>query len=229
MIAKVRKLANELDEREGLALLIIGTISILGVFLIFWPAFFFQRDVAWVGEIFWIVFLALAVLVTVAAVFWVEEEWELRTQASGIVREVSSIDSEDDRRAFREKVRDCLNDPSIVEYFKRNLVKEDEVTEPLADGYAFSQACEMDSYKPFVSTRSILHDIIAKNSDFSYDAYNFRTATTFVGILILTVLLFIQISQSNFVTSGMVFTSIIFAGASSWLFSVAWKVAIQPE
>ena len=220
MIAKVRKLA----ERQDFVLLAAIPALTLVFYFIFWPGIIFQRDASQVGEVFWIVLLILAAAGTFVAVRWTQKEWEQRTQIEGVVREIGSGDSEDDKHAFKGKIRKCLNDRSIVGYFKRNLVKEDDVAEALADGYAFRRACEIDSYEPLTHVRSKLQDVIRKNSvlPFDYDAFNFRTTAVFGGIFVLTVLLFIQISQSNYVTSGMAFASIIFAGVSSWLFSAAW-------
>ncbi len=166
MIAKVRKLAD----RDGFLMLAFIPAAALAVYFLFWPAIFFQADASWVGEAFWIVLLVLTAMATFAAVFWALEEWEDRTQKQGIVRDISSVDSEDDKHAFEDKVRDCLNDRSIVGYFKRNLVKEDDVTEALVDGHAFRQACKIHSYESFTSARSNLQNVIRKHSSISCDA-----------------------------------------------------------
>ena len=215
VIAKVRKLVK----REGFWPLATIPLILLAWYFITWPYDVYQADARWIGLAFWIALLVA--IVTFVTVFLFDDEWEDRMKIQKLAPEISPVDRKDDKPAFEGKVRDCLNDRSIVGYFRRNLVREDDVTEALVDGFAFREACDLDSYESFASTRSKLYILDRIIDSISLGVLNVRTATTFVGTSILIVLLFIEVGQSNLTTSGMAFVSIIFVGASSWLFSAA--------
>lgn len=215
MIRNIRKLA----ERDAL----IPMAAFAGIFLawyvIGWPVLFFQGDARWVGEAFWIILLLLSAMLILAGIDWNKEEWKRRTEKQEALLQTESVGDGRDKHEFKEEVRKCLDDRSIIGYFKRKLVDKDAVIEVLVNGYAFQLACETDSYKTFVRTRSKLENLTRKNSAISCDAFNFRTVATFVCISLLIPLIFTEISQSNLATLGITFTSIIFIGLSSWFFS----------
>lgn len=217
MVRKIRKLA----EQEGFVGAALMTGILPAIYIIGWPYALFHGDARWVGLAFWITLLVLAAIVTVVATGWTEDVWAERNWTRRGEGETSSVDTEDDKRVFKGKVRDGLNDRSCLGYFKRNLVKEDDVANALVDGDAFLQARETDSYESFALARENLENITGKSTVLYYDAFNLRAATAFASIFVLAILLLVEISRSGLAASGMACTSLITIGVSSCLFSSA--------
>jgi Cdc6-like AAA superfamily ATPase len=221
VVTKIRKLAKNGTFRAFAVPLAAFAFVFFVVWFAFWPLYAFQAGARWVGEVFWVGILLLAVVVAVMAQHSVRDEREGRTQSKGTVREISPAESKADQSAFARKVRVSLKDGSIVGYLKRNLVTEDYVTEALVDGDAFRQAVELDSYKSFTEIRSKVRDTEEEGAMILDEDANFIAIAVFVDAFILTALLFTEISLSNVETSGIAFASMIFAGCSAWLLARA--------
>ena len=192
--------------------------------LVFWPVFAFDSDAAWVGEVFWIVLLATIIAIAALAARSAEEK------ASDIRAPFGSVTADAvDRHAFENKVKSCLNDPTIFEYFRRNLVKASDITRALAEGEAFNQARTIEPFEQYEHDRSVLQEVIDSNSATMDGVLNPKTAAVLICAPIIIVLLFVQISGSTFATSGLTFLSAIFAGGSALIFSHARDEGNQYE
>lgn len=207
MDARTRKIAIGIAV-GFLALVIAGS----GIFLVFWPTMAFSRDAAWVGEIFWIVLLATIISSAVLAA---------KKKISEVNDTPHSASDEIDRRAFERKVKQCLSDRSLAGYFKRNLVEEDDIVKALTEGEAFSQARDIEWYSNYAYTRSTVQeaaDVISVGMD---GIFNPWVVAVLICAPVLIILLFIQIGQSTFETSGLTFGAALFAGSSAWIFGTA--------
>lgn len=117
----------------------------------------------------------------------VRRDQEDPLRESAITADISSVRKEADRRSFATEVSRCLSDRSIVGYFKRHLVKQDDVTDALVEGDAFQEACRIDAYAIFAKSRSVLDNIANGSSVIIPGVSNLGTTASFIGALALSV------------------------------------------
>jgi hypothetical protein len=219
LIIKIRQLNKAPGFRIliylGLLLAIIG-----GIFFLFWPTGAYHAGARWVGEVAWLVLLLLAAALILMAAIWIGDAQENHSQAT-MTRDFGSMNSKTDRNKFTEEVDRCLDDRSISGYFNRNLIEKDQVIEVLVEGDAFQRACKISEYTAFSEARSKTKTVANEIFQITYGTATFRTAATFLSMLTLSILLFIEIGISTIEMSSLACTLVVFSGISGWLLAAA--------
>ena len=202
----------------------LGALALLAAVIVVttWPYMFWVGHARWMGQGIWIVILSLAALISNRVYVWDRTERDLPDQINAVDRESTPSEIEADRSTFAAKVKVCLGDPRIAEYFRRKLVEEEDVTKALAEGSAFTQAIETSEYRTYAKERAQLQYVIARNAaTIASGAINAGSLAAFSGSLLLIAFLLTLANNSNIVASGIALISVIFVGASAWSFSLA--------
>jgi energy-coupling factor transporter ATP-binding protein EcfA2 len=176
--------------------------------LLFWPIFVFHRDPGLVGFGFWLVILATATAVAIAAFLSSRDDQKDRIAKQPQAAETVVL--EYDRAVFKDKIRTCFKDPRIVGYFSRKIVEEDVIASSIMEGSAFEHAIEIFSYLNYANSRDELANMREAESAINSNARsNIRVAISVFGLVLLVALVFTEIAGVPALTSGLAFVPLL--------------------
>jgi Cdc6-like AAA superfamily ATPase len=129
---------------------------------------------------------------------------------------------EADRSAFQGMVEECLEDRRIAGYFRRGLVKSDNVIRAVTYNDAFDQAVARPSWQSYAAKNLGQRDRIIDNKTIiKSGAMNRRTLAVLLSIFFIVLALFGSFVQGYFATLGTILAATLLGGISSWLLGKA--------